>query len=111
MNARLDRLALRRQLLTQRAEIERIDLTQHLGNLRRPAEVSYQGLKLVSLLRSPLAGLLAVGLGKRLGSGLGGGSAESPLKTGLRYAGYAVAAWRALRVVRDIMGSRRPARD
>ena len=103
MNARLDRLALRRQLLTQRAEIERIDLTQHLGNLRRPAEVSYQGLKLVSLLRSPLTGLLAVGLSRRLG----GGSAESPLKTGLRYAGYAVAAWRALRVVREIAGSRK----
>ena len=51
MSARLDQLALRRQLLTQRAEIERIDLTQHLGHLRRPAEVSYQGLKLVSLLR------------------------------------------------------------
>ena len=107
MNARLDQLALRKQLLTQRAEIERIDLTQHLGNLRRPAEVSYQGLKLVSLLRSPLAGLLAVSLGNRFGGGLGGGVSESPLKTGLRYAGYAVAAWRALRVFREIAGSRK----
>ena len=100
MSARLDQLALRRQLLTQRAEIERIDLTQHLGNLRRPAEVSYQGLKLVSLLRSPLAGLLAVSLSKRFG----GNATESPLKSGLRYAGYAVAAWRALRVLREIAG-------
>ena len=104
MNARLDQLALRKEALILRAEIERMDLTQHLHNLRRPAEVSYQGLRLVSLLRSPLVGLLAASLGKRFG---GGSAVESPLKTALRYVGYTLAGWRAMRVLRDIIGSRR----
>ncbi len=112
MSARLDQLALRKEALTLRAEIERIDLAAHLGNLRRPAEVSYQGLKLVSLLRSPLIGLLAASLGKRFGGGSAAGLAgQSPLKSALRYFGYALAGWRAVRVLRDIMGSSRPARD
>ena len=106
MSARLDQLALRKEALSLRAEIERIDLAQHLVNLRRPAEVSYQGLKLASLLRSPLAGLLAASLGKRFGSGA---ASESPLKSALRYFGYALAGWRAVRVLRDIIGSRRSA--
>ena len=106
MSARLDQLALRKEALGLRADIERIDLAQHLANLRRPAEISYQGLKLVSLLGSPLAGLLAVSLGKRFG---GGSGSESPLKSALRYVGYVLAGWRAVRVLRDIAGSRRPA--
>jgi hypothetical protein len=106
MSARLDQLALRKEALTLRAQIERMDLAEHLSNLRRPAEVSYQGLKLVSLLRSPLVGLIAASLGKRFG---GGSAAESPLKSALRYFGYALAGWRAVRVLRDIVGSRRPA--
>lgn len=104
MNARLDQLALRKQALTLRAEIERMDLTQHLHNLRRPAEVSYQGLRLVSLLRSPLAGLLAASLGKWFG---GGSGSDGPLKSALRYFGYLLAVWRAVRVLRDIAGARR----
>ena len=100
MSARLDHLALRKEALTLRADIERFDLALHLANLRRPAEVSYQGLKLVSLLRSPLAGLLAARFG-------GGAASAGPLKTWLRYAGYALAAWRAVVMFRDIMGSRR----
>ncbi len=105
MSARLGELALRKETLVTRAEMERMVLAENLANLRRPAEVSYQGLKLVSLLRSPLAGLLAASLGKRFG---GGSTTESPLKTALRYVGYALAGWRAIRVLRDIIGSRRP---
>ena len=106
MSARLLDLALRKETLVTRAEMERMVLAQNLANLRRPAEVSYQGLKLVSLLRSPLVGLLAASLGKRFG---GGSASENPLKSALRYVGYVFAGWRAVKVLREIIGSRRPA--
>ena len=106
MSARLLDLALRKETLVTRAEMERMVLAQNLANLRRPAEVSYQGLKLVSLLRSPLAGLLAASLGKHFG---GGAATGSTLKTALRYVGYVFAGWRAVRILRKIIGSRRAA--
>lgn len=100
MNRRLEVLKLRKEALTLRADLERIELAEHLNRLRRPAEISYKGLRLVSLLRTPLAALLA----KRFGTsehtvGVFGQVA--------RYAGYVFAGWRAYKGVRDIIATGR----
>ena len=53
MNRRLELLQLRKEALVLRAELERIDLAQHVTQLRRPSELSYKGLQWLSLLRLP----------------------------------------------------------
>lgn len=98
MSRRLELLQLRKEALALRAELERIDLAQHLADLRRPSEVVYKGLKLVSLLRMPLAALLASRLGKGSDGKTGGAFAHLA-----RYAGYALAGWRLYRGARELM--------
>ena len=96
MNPRLEQLQLRKEALVMRAELERIELAQQVSALRRPAEVSYKGLRLVSLLRGPVIGLLASRFGNTAPAGLLGQAA--------RYAGYVFAGWRVVRAFRDLLG-------
>ncbi len=96
MNPRLEQLQLRKEALVMRAELERIELAQQVSALRRPAEVSYKGLRLVSLLRGPVVGLLASRFGNTAPAGLLGQVA--------RYAGYVFAGWRVVRAFRDLLG-------
>ena len=96
MNQRLEQLQLRKEALMMRAELERIELAQHLSALRRPAEMSYKGLRLVSLLRGPVMGLLSSRFGSTAPAGLLGQAA--------RYAGYVFAGWRVVRAFRDLLG-------
>ena len=70
MNPRLEQLQLRKEALMMRAELERIELAQHLSALRRPAEMSYKGLRLVSLLRVPVTALLANRFGNTAPAGM-----------------------------------------
>lgn len=99
MSQRLAHLQLRKEALTLRSELERIDLAQHVAALRRPSEVTYKGLKLIGLLRVPAAALLAARMG-----GVGAGGALSQLT---RYAGLALAGWRIYRGARELF---KPAR-
>ena len=96
MNPRQEQLQLRKEALTMRAELERIELAQHLSALRRPAEMSYKGLRLVSLLRVPVTALLANRFGNTAPAGMLGQVA--------RYAGYVFAGWRLVRAFRDLLG-------
>ena len=73
MNPRLQHLQLRKEALTLRAELERIDLAHHIAVLRRPSEVTYKGLRLISLLRVPVVALVAARLGGGSGAGAAGG--------------------------------------
>lgn len=101
MNSRLQLLQLRKEALTLRAELERMDLTQQVAALRGPTEVTYKGLRLISLLRAPLAALLA--------ARLGGGGSGGVLAHLARYAGFAVAGWRLYRGARELFAPpRRP---
>lgn len=94
MNQHLAHLQLRKEALTLHAELERIDLAQHMAALRRPAEVTYKGLKLIGLLRVPAAALLA--------ARMGGGGAGGALNHLTRYAGLALAGWRIYRGARAL---------
>ena len=94
MNRRLELLQLRKEALVLRAELERMDLAQHVTQLRRPSELSYKGLQWLSLLRVPLAAAVAA----RFGAG-GQGSLLSRLA---RYAGIAVACWKFYRGARKL---------
>lgn len=96
MNQHLAHLQLRKEALSLRAEMERMDLAQHVAVLRRPSEVTYKGLKLIGLLRVPAAALL----GARLGSG--GGASGGVLTHLTRYAGVALAVWRIYRGAREL---------
>ena len=96
MNQHLAYLQLRKEALTLRAELERMDLAQHVAALRRPSEMTYKGLKLIGLLRVPAAALLAARLG-------GGGGGSNGVFTHLaRYAGVALATWRIYRGAREL---------
>lgn len=100
MNRRLQLLQLRKEALTLRAELERMDLALHLAALRGPSETTFKGLRLISLLRGPVAALLA----SRLGGGAGGGVFAHLA----RYAGFAVAGWRLYRGARELFVPQRP---
>ena len=101
MNRRLQLLQLRKEALTLRAELERMDLAQHLAALRGPSEVTYKGLRLISLLRVPVAALLASRLG---GAASGSGGVLAHLA---RYAALAVAGWRIYRGARELFAPQR----
>ena len=94
MNRRLELLQLRKEALVLRAELERMDLAQHVTQLRRPSELSYKGLQWLSLLRVPVAAAVAA----RFGAG-GQGSLLGRLA---RYAGIAVACWKFYRGAREL---------
>lgn len=94
MNRHLAHLQLRKEALILRAELERMDLAQHLAALRRPSEVTYKGLKLIGLLRVPAAALLA--------ARMGGGGAGGVFTHLTRYAGLALAGWRIYRGAREL---------
>ena len=106
MNSRLQHLQLRKEALTLRAALERVDLAVHLAALRRPSEITYKGLRLISLLRVPVAALIAARLGGR--SGAVGGSADGVLSQLVRYAGIAFAGWRFYRGVHELFMPQRP---
>ena len=101
MNRRLQLLQLRKEALTLRAELERLDLAGHLVALRGPSEATYKGLRLISLLRAPVAALLASRVG---GSGAAGGK----LSHLLRYVGMVFAGWRLYRGARELFAAPRP---
>lgn len=99
MNRRLELLQLRKEALVLRAELERIDLAQHVTQLRRPSELSYKGLQCLSLLRLPVAAAIA--------ARFGGGGQVSLLGTLARYTGIAVACWKFYRGARDLFAPSR----
>ena len=101
MNQHLAHLQLRKEALSLRAELERMDLAQHVAALRRPSEVTYKGLKLIGLLRVPVAALVAARLG-----GVGG-AAGGALTHLARYAGFALAGWRIYRGARELFAPQR----
>ena len=99
MIRRLELLKLRKEALVLRAELERMDLAQHVAQLRRPSELTYKGLQWLSLLRVPVAAAAAA----RFGSG-GQGSLLSRLA---RYTGIAVACWKFYRGALELFAPRR----
>lgn len=106
MPGRTDELARRKEELRLLARIERTELALHVRELRRlrkPANFVMIGARMLKAWRSPawmptLGALLAA-------RGLQG----DRMLRGLRYAGYAFAAWRTWRLVQQYIASARRA--
>lgn len=100
MSAKAEARARRKEELLLLARIERIELAEHLRELRRlkkPINFAMIGASILRTWRSPawistVAALLA-------SRGTGGGGASRLLRL-LRYAGYAYAAWRTYGLLR-----------
>jgi hypothetical protein len=101
MNARLQLLQSRKELLTVRAQMERLDLARHVSRLRGPAEMTYKGLRLMSLLRTPVMALVASRF-----AGSGGGKSSLLGQLG-RMTGVAVALWKFYRGARELFAPQR----
>lgn len=99
MTRRLELLQLRKEALVLRAELERMDLAQHVAQLRRPSELTYKGLQWLSLLRVPVAAAVA--------ARFGGGGEASLLNRLARYTGIAVAGWKFYRGARALFAPSR----
>ena len=97
MNRRLELLQMRKEALVLRSELERMDLAQHVAQLRRPSELTYKGLQWLSLLRVPVVAILAA----RFGSGPG-----TLLSRLARYTGIAVACWKFHRGALELFAPR-----
>lgn len=95
MNQRHQHLQLRKEGLILRAELERIELAQHVAVLRGPSEATYKGLRLISLLRAPVVALVAARLGT-------GGRSSGVLANMARMLGFAIAGWRIYRTAREL---------
>ena len=101
MSAKSDQRARRKEELVLLAKIERIELTQTVRDLRRmkrPLNFAMIGARIISTWRNPawvstVATLLAA-------RGLDSGR----IMRGLRYAGYAYAAWRTYQLFRSYVG-------
>ena len=101
MSAKSDQRARRKEELVLLAKIERIELTQTVRDLRRmkrPLNFAMIGARIISTWRNPawvstVATLLAA-------RGLDSGR----IMRGLRYAGYAYAAWRTYHLFRTYVG-------
>lgn len=101
MSAKSDQRARRKEELVLLAKIERIELTQTVRDLRRmkrPLNFAMIGARIISTWRNPawvstVATLLAA-------RGLDSGR----IMRGLRYAGYAYAAWRTYQLFRTYVG-------
>ncbi len=102
MSAKAEALQRRKEELRLMARIERLELAQHVREVRRlkrPANFALIGARILQAWRNPAwvttaATLLAA-------RGVDGGR----LLRALRYAGYAFAAWRTYRLFRDYAGS------
>ncbi len=103
MSAKTERLAQRKEELRLHARIERMELTEHVRELRRlrkPANFALIGGRIFKAWRSQTwitgaAALLAA-------RGMDGGR----VLRALRYAGYAYAAWQTYRLFRQYVGDR-----
>ncbi len=106
MPARTDAIARRKEELRLLARIERTELAMHVHELKRlkkPANFAMIGARMWKAWRNP-AWMPAIGalLAAR-------GVDSDRVLRGLRYAGYAFAAWRTWRLVREyIESARRP---
>ena len=98
MNRRLELLQMRKEALVLRAELERMDLAQHVAQLRRPSALTYKGLQWLSLLRVPVAAAVA--------ARFGGGGQGSQLSRLVRYTGIVVACWKFYRGALELFAPR-----
>lgn len=102
MSVKTEARARRKQELLLLARIERLELCEHMRELRRlrkPVNFALIGARIFQAWRSP-AWVAPVGafLASR---GFGGGR----LMRALRFAGFAFAAWRTVQLIRQYAGS------
>ena len=101
MSAKTEQRARRKEELLLLAKIERIELTQTMRDLRRlkrPLNFAMIGARIISTWRNPAwVSTAATLLAAR-------GMDSGRIMRGLRYAGYAYAAWRTYQLFRAYVG-------
>ncbi len=108
MSDKTESLARRKEELRLLARIERIELVSFVHDvkrLRKPANFMLIGMKLLKAWRNPAWVSTAAALISARGIG------SSRLMRGLRYAGYAFAAWRTYQLFKDYAGQPKSAAD
>ena len=103
MSAKTEQRARRKEELVLLAKIERIEFTQTIRDLRRlkrPFNFAVIGTRIISAWRNPAWVSTATALLAARGKDSG------RIMRGLRYAGYAFAAWRPYQLFRAYIGDR-----